>query len=265
MCCEERNVHLCSSDTVTFNAQPNYQLEGSMYVDQELPQRFKQLLHTERTPIGLSFVSEIPDTVAKNTKHVPSACTFWRLAEHGVFYADAEAHKECPVGMMTMGFTMPETDQERAQALVQTMASVQYFSPDEVAGLPTVKKPHEYIVYGRLDQLPVEAEVVICILDAQQAMLVAEALGTVDWLQGGQTAFGRPTCGAVSRTENSGQVSMSFGCVGSRTYVELTPAEMMVAIPWLQFPPLVEKLQTIVGANEALAPYHAQQKATFVA
>lgn len=232
---------------------------------QELTERFKQLLRTEHTPVGIAFVNEAPPSIAQNTTHVPSACTFWRLAERGVFYANAEGHKECPVGMMTMGFTMPETDQQRAQALVETMASVQYFSPAEVAALPTVQKPHDYIVYGRLDQFPGEADVVWSILDAQQAMLVAEALGTVDWLQGGQTAFGRPTCAVIPHTLQTGQVSMSFGCVGARTYVELTPSEMVLTIPASQFPSLVEKLETIVNANNALAPFHAQQKATYIA
>lgn len=232
---------------------------------QELATRFKNLLQLEHNPIGMAFVNELPSSVEHKATHVPSACTFWRLAEQGVFYATGEDHKECPIGMMTMGFTMPEADQQRAQALVGTMASVHYFSPAEVAALPTVKKPHEHIVYGRLDQFPVEADVVLCRLNAQQAMLIAEAMGKVDWLQGGQAAFGRPTCGVIPRTLQTNEVSMSFGCVGARTYVELTPAEMILTVPGQQFAGLVEKLETIVNANNALAPFHAQQKATYVA
>ncbi len=162
-----------------------------------------------------------------------------------------------------MGFQMPEAAQQRAQELVGTMASVQYFSPAEVSALPIVKKPHQFIVYGRLDQLPIEADVVQCIVNAQQGMLIAEALGQVNWLQGGQTAFGRPTCAAIPRTLKTGDTSMSFGCVGARTYIGLTPAEMVITIPIQQFATLVENLQTIVSANVALAPYHQQQKATF--
>jgi uncharacterized protein (DUF169 family) len=167
--------------------------------------------------------------------------------------------------MMTMGFTMPETAQQRAQSLVETMANVQYFSPEEVKALPTVQKPHQSIVYGRLDQLPIAADVVLGILDTQQAMLIAEALGQVNWLQGGQSAFGRPTCGVIPRTLQTDEPSMSFGCVGARTYVGLTPSEMVLTLPATRFADLVENLQTIVSANQALAPYHQQQKATFPA
>jgi uncharacterized protein (DUF169 family) len=196
---------------------------------------------------------------------VPSACTFWRLAEQGVFYATPEDHKECPIGMMTMGFVMPEADKQRAQALVGTMASVQYFSPAEVSALPIVKKPHQNIVYGRLDQFPIEADVVLCIIDTQQAMLIAEAMGNMDWLQaGGQSAFGRPTCAIIPRTLQMNQISMSFGCVGARTYTGLSASELVLTVPGSEFAGLVERLQTTVTANAALAPFHQGQKARFL-
>jgi uncharacterized protein (DUF169 family) len=229
----------------------------------ELAERFRDYLQLQHIPVGLAFVEQVPENVQHTAKRVPSACTFWRLAEQGVFYANAEDHQECPIGMMTMGFQMPESAQQRAQSLVQTMADVKYFSPAEVSALPVVEKPHESIIYGRLDQMPVEADVILCILDTQQAMLVAEASGGVNWLQSGQSAFGRPTCGVISRTMKTEAPSMSFGCVGARTYVELAPAEVVFTLPAEKFAALVEQLQTITTANAALAPFHQQQKATF--
>ena len=110
---------------------------------QDLTQRFTAQLQLKQPPIGLTFVEHVPEGISHSTRGVPSACTFWRLAEQGVFYATANDHKQCPIGMMTMGFDMPVTDQERAQALVGTMASVQYFSPAEVAALPIVQKSHD--------------------------------------------------------------------------------------------------------------------------
>jgi len=230
---------------------------------QDLVKRFTTLLQLQHTPVGMSFVEDVPQSIEHTATRVPSACTFWRLAEQGVFYSTAEDHQECPIGMMTMGFAMPESAQQRAQALVETMASVHYFSPSEVSALPVVKKPHQHVIYGRLDQLPIAADMVLCILDTQQAMLIAEALGQVSWLQGGQSAFGRPTCGMIPRTLQTGETSMSFGCVGARTYVGLTPSEVVLTMPGQRFAEMVEQLQTIVAANEALAPFHQQQKASF--
>ncbi len=235
-----------------------------MYKD--VTRHFSELLQLKQPPIGLAFVEDVPEGVQHSTVGVPSACTFWRLAEQGIFYATAEDHKQCPIGMMTMGFMMPESDQQRAQALVETMASIQYFSPAEVSALPVVQKPHQSIVYGRLDQFPIEADVVLCIIDTQQAMLIAEAMGNMDWLQGGgQAAFGRPTCAIIPCTLHTGNVSMSFGCVGARTYTRLTPSELVLTVPGRELAPLVERLQVIVDANAALAPFHQQQKARFTA
>ena len=233
---------------------------------QNLTHRFSNLLALKQSPVGLAFVDDVPEEVSPTNVRVPSACTFWRLAEQGVFYATAEDHQECPIGMMTMGFTMPEASQQRAQALVQTMADVQYFSPAEVAALPVVKKPHQNIIYGRLDHFPIEADVVLCILDTQQAMLVAEAMGNTNWLhQGGQSAFGRPTCAVIPRTMQIGTTSMSFGCVGARTYIGLPPSELVLTIPGSDFATLVERLETTTEANAALAPFHQQQKERFSA
>jgi uncharacterized protein (DUF169 family) len=238
-------------------------LEREYMVYKDLADRFSNALQLQHAPIGLAFVEQVPDTIQKYATRVPSACTFWRLAEKGVFYADAEDHQQCPIGMMTMGFQMPDSAQQRAQELVQTMASVQYFSPAEVSALPVVEKAHQSIVYGNLAQLPLEADVVLCVLNTQQAMLIAEALGQVNWLQGGQSAFGRPTCGIIPRSLKTNEASLSFGCVGARTYIELTPGEVVLTLPAQQFADLVEKLETIVTANAALAPFHQQQKATF--
>jgi len=231
---------------------------------QSLAQRFSELLQLQQPAVGITFIEDVPAGIAHSSVGVPSACTFWRLAEQGVFYATSDDHKQCPIGMMTMGFTMPESDQQRAQELVGTMASVQYFSPAEVSALPTVQKPHQSIVYGRLDQFPIEADVILCIIDTRQAMLLSEALGNADWLQGGgQSAFGRPTCAIIPRTLHTGKVSMSFGCVGARTYTGLAPSELVLTLRGSDLAALVERLQVIVSANNALAPFHQQQKARF--
>jgi uncharacterized protein (DUF169 family) len=231
---------------------------------QDLTHRFSELLQLQQPTIGLAFIDGIPEGIPHSKVGVPSACTFWRLGEQGVFYATADDHKQCPIGLMTMGFIMPESDQQRAQALVETMANVQYFSPAEVSALPVVQKPHTSIVYGRLDRFSIEADGVLCIINTWQAMLIAEAVGNMDWLQGGgQSAFGRPTCAIIPRTLNSGKMSMSFGCIGARTYTGLSASELVLTLPGSNFAELVEKLQVSVSANASLAPFHQQQKALF--
>src|SRR5262245_59826705 len=121
--------------------------KGKDVTYQDLTKRFSASLQLNQLPVGLAFVDEVPEGVSANNQRVPSAVTFWRLAEEGVFYAGADDHQECPIGMLTMGFIMPAISQQRAQELVETMASVEYFSPAEVAALPVVEKPHQNILY----------------------------------------------------------------------------------------------------------------------
>lgn len=233
-------------------------------MSQELTSRLLTLLQLKQPPVGLAFVESLPEGITRTQRRVPSACTFWRLAEQGVFYATAEDHRECPIGMLTMGFPMQAETQQFAQTLVQTMANVEYFSPAEVSALPVVEKPHQHIVYGRLDQFPMQADVVLCILETQQAMLVAEAVGHANWLQtAGQSIFGRPTCAVIPRTLRTGTTAMSFGCVGARTYIGLSSSELVLTLPGPQLPNLVERLETIVAANLALLPFHQGQKEKF--
>ena len=56
---------------------------------------------------------------------------------------------------------------------------------------------------------------------------------------------------------------MSFCCVGARTYTGLTPSELVLTILGNEFATLVERLETTVVANAALAPFHQQQKERF--
>jgi len=63
----------------------------------------------------------------------------------------------------------------------------------------------------------------------------------------------------------TGATSMSFGCVGARTYIGLATSELVLTIPGGEFATLVERLETTVAANAALALFHQQQKVRFSA
>ena len=65
-------------------------------------------LHLDRPPVGLAFVGAVPETIPPLLHSAPSACSLWRSAEQQTFYAAANAHLNCPVGAMVMGFKLPE-------------------------------------------------------------------------------------------------------------------------------------------------------------
>jgi uncharacterized protein (DUF169 family) len=221
-------------------------------------------LGLERAPVALAFMAEAPAGVVRTTKAVPSACTFWRQAETGLVYAEASDHYECPVGAMTMGFELPAAQQPAAQELVETMVGLGYFEMAEVAHLPSVTKPHQGLLYGPLADFPVAPDMVLVIASPRQAMLLAEAAGAVTLRETPALAtMGRPACAAVARGMNAGQETLSLGCIGARTYVEVPDDHLILALPGADLPNLLARLATIDDANTALAGYHREKKVRF--
>ena len=116
-----------------------------------------QSLGLSRPAIGLAFVDEPPASVGRPDGVVPSACTFWRMAEREVFYAAEEEHFNCPTGVMTMGFQVPGERREEAEAIINTRCELEYFDPEEASALPSVSGARKGIVYGPLARMPVDA------------------------------------------------------------------------------------------------------------
>ena len=213
-----------------------------------------------RPPIGLAFVDQPPADIGRPDNSVPSACSFWRMAERDVFYASESEHLNCPIGVMTMGFKIPEDRQEEAGTIVDTMCQLEYITPEEANAIPSVPGDHKGIVYGPLAQMPVDPDVAVFFCNPSQAMLLAEASGGVSWTGEGITAFGRPTCAAVPMALRSMNASMSVGCIGFRVYTDIPDEELLLAVPRNQIQNLVDRLDTMVSANSALEEFHNKRR-----
>ena len=213
-----------------------------------------------RPPIGLAFVNQPPDNIGRPDESVPSACSFWRMAEREVFYASEDEHLNCPIGVMTMGFEIPANRQEEAGAIVDTMCQLEYITPEEATSIPSVQGDHKGIVYGPLSQMPVDPDVAVFFCNPSQAMLIAEAAGAVSLTGAGITAFGRPTCATVPKALESMNASMSVGCVGFRVYTDIPDEELLIAVPRDQIQSIVDRLGTTVTANSALEEFHTQRR-----
>ena len=221
-------------------------------------------LRLERTPVAFAFVDKAPDGVPVTTSLEPSACTFWRQAEHGVFYAAADRHLECGVGAMTMGFELPADRAPAAMELVGMMVEMGYLDSSEPTHLPMVKKPHQGILYGPLASFPGEPDVALAIVSPQQGMLLAEASDAVTLReQPGLPTFGRPACAAVAWTANKNDVTLSLGCIGARTYVEVPDDRAIVIIPGGALDQIASKLGSLAKANRDLAAFHQQRKSDY--
>ena len=223
-------------------------------------------LGLDRPPVALAFLDRAPAGVPTAEGLEPSACTFWRQAEQGVFYVGAERHLECPVGAMTMGFELPPERAPEAEQLVGMMVDLQYFSLEEVRHLPSVKKPHQGVLYGPLAELPVEPDVVLVIATPRQGMLLAEASESVTLrATPALPTMGRPACAAVAWSANDSNVTLSLGCIGARTYVEVPDDRAIVVLPATLLDRVAERLTVLARANSELASFHEGRKAQYAA
>lgn len=223
----------------------------------------RALLDLEQEPIGISFVKERPEGMAVFEGQVPSSCSFWREAERGVFYAPAEKHFNCAVGAMTMGFNI-EPFKQTLMTTVQMMCDCGYIGGGEPEKIPTVKAGHTGIVYGPLQDLPIDPDLALLWVKPRQAMLLNEASGGADWSRGSPLpVLGRPACSALPLALTQAQVMLSLGCLGMRTFTEIGSDRMLAVLPGVKLTEIVDRLRATVEANRSMAEVYDASKAAF--
>ncbi|MBS2025966.1 MAG: DUF169 domain-containing protein [Deltaproteobacteria bacterium] len=218
--------------------------------------QLQQLTGTQLPPIGIAFVAQAPEGVARLESTGPASCSYWKRAAQGeVFATDLAHHQGCPIGAHTHGVPLSNEKAQELQQMVGTMVQLGYIRMEEVPKIPHRKSPLQSVVYAPLAKLPVAADVVLVRGTARQLMLVAEAAqmaGLADALP----TMGRPTCAAVPLAQESGQLAMSLGCVGNRVYTGLADDEAYVAVPGGALEKLVGQLAQVAKANAELEKFH---------
>lgn len=223
-------------------------------------------LALESPAVGLAFVDQSPPDVAELGTETPSACSLWRQAEDGVFYAPAAKHFNCAVGAMTMGFALDESAQARLADVVGQMCACGYVGADEPASIPKVGRQAAGIVYGPLGDLPVEPDLVLVWLRPHQAMLFNEASGAASWAgRRHLPVLGRPACAALPHALAASQPALSMGCLGMRTFTEVSGDRMLAVIPRANLEAFVDALEQTVVANQTMGAAYDAQKAAFTA
>lgn len=221
-------------------------------------------LQLQTPPIALSFTAEAPPNVRSTAGVVPSACTFWRQAEKEVFYAPASTHLNCPVGAMVMGFELPAEAQSQLMSVVERMTGCGYLGADEAAHIPTVKGQKAGIIYGPLEKFAATPDLALLWLSPRQAMLAAEAVKTCSWADmTPTTAMGRPACAAIPISLDKSQATLSLGCMGMRTFTEISDDRLLIAIPGSKLQEFSDNLRATMTANLAMQTFYGEQKARF--
>ena len=227
--------------------------------------KLQTMLGLSRTPVALTWVDAPPDMVQTVDRPVPSACTFWTLAESDVFYAPDATHSNCPVGAMTMGFELTEQTQTNLMTIVEKMISDVYLGSEEPPVIPTMQSPAQGIVYGPLSEFPLDPDAVLMWLTPATTMLFNEASGDAAWndtARGG--ALGRPTCGALPRAINGDRPVTSLGCAGMRTFTGVPDDLLLAVVPGPMLGTFVGRLEDALGANAAMQEFYDAHRAEFM-
>lgn len=221
----------------------------------------RSLLNLDVAPVALTFASEPPAGVPQTTHTSPSTCGFWRHAEKSTFYATAEQHHNCQIGAMVMGFELPPEIMDQIGGLVGTMCGHSYLSPEEGDKIPSVGGGAHGILYGPLAEFPADPDLVLLWLTPSQAMIYYEAIGAASWAAEPTRIGGRPACAALPMALQSSRPTLSFGCMGMRTFTEISDDRMLAVVPGGKLGQFVDALRVTASANQTMESYYQGRKA----
>lgn len=226
----------------------------------ELARRIQTALGLDLPPVSLTFVDELPADLP-SAGVAPSACSFWREAEQGTFYASAKHHYNCPIGSMVMGFELPEEVQGRLGELVGSMCDSGYLAAEEPASIPVMKQAHAGIVYGPLADTALDPSLVLIWVSARQAMLCSEAMGAAAWTTAAVSTTGRPGCAALPIALAEGSTAMSLGCAGMRTFTEIGDDRLLITIPGTALEEFASGVEATMALNSRMNSFYEGERA----
>lgn len=216
--------------------------------------RFVAPLRLTRRPVSVTFLDAEPSGITRFDGAEPAGCSYWRLAAEGrVFYTRPSDHFNCAVGSYTLNIPLSAEREKETEQTLQMMFGAGYIRPEDVPGIPRLKKTPVAVVFAPLGAAPVEPSVVLFAARPWAAMLLNEAAMRVG-SGGALPPLGRPSCMALPAAIEKGTVS-SLGCIGNRVYTGLGEDELYVAVPGADLEKVASALEIIVSANKAIEEF----------
>jgi uncharacterized protein (DUF169 family) len=180
---------------------------------------------------------------------------FWTKAVDRTFTTVAADHGNCSVGSLTHGFAT--LDDVAGHSDVVALLESGWVTMDMIPGIPVVADRPDFVVYGPLEETPVDPDVVLIRINGKQLMVLVDALP-------GLRIEGKPQCHIVAVAKQQGEVAVSVGCMLSRTRTGMPSAEMTCAIPADRLETLVGRIQATAATDAVVASYAAEDARRFV-
>jgi len=225
----------------------------------EIANTLTQSLRLAQPPVAIGLTDHIPDGVESWSGHSPAGCRFWQEASNRVFATSAADHSLCSIGQYTHGLDMSPASNTDLRDALKVFADLTYVRQQDVEAIPVLASKPKYVVYGPLAEMPVNADIVLLFVRADQTLILSEAS---QQLEGGlPPAMGRPACAIVPQAKNTGRSALSLGCCGARAYLDVLSGEVaLYAIPGATLALFAERIARLAGANEILTKFHQERR-----
>jgi uncharacterized protein (DUF169 family) len=212
-------------------------------------------LKLTQPPVAVCMTDTVPAGVEAWSGKIPAGCRFWEEAASRVFATSAVDHELCSVGTHTHNLPMtPAVAADLGDAL-KVFAQLSYVRDEDVAAIPVLRSKPNYIVYGPLAEIPVNPDVVLLFVRADQTLILSEASQQMEG--GSPPAMGRPACAIIPQASNTGRTALSLGCCGARAYLDvLTDDVALYAVPGESLAAFAERVAALSKANGILTKFH---------
>ena len=221
----------------------------------EIAKTLTESLRLTQPPVAVSFAESIPTGVPSWSGHSPAGCRFWQEAGTRVFATSASDHDLCSIGQYTHNLDISAAGQTDLLDALKVFADLTYVREEDLAAIPVLAAKPKHVIYGPLAEMPVDPDVVLLFVRADQTLILSEAS---QQLEGGlPPAMGRPACAIIPQARNSGRSALSLGCCGARAYLDvLTDDVALYAVPGATLAAFAERIAALSKANRILTRFH---------
>lgn len=224
----------------------------------ELSEQLSSLLDLEHAPVAITFHAESPANGAPwfdapmseptddgRSGRVAAPCVFWMHAHESTFHTAPADHGNCSVGRFTHGLAGAEDILDKAD--VGALLDVGWVTMEAFGGVAALTKRPQAITYGPLGESAGDPDVVLLRLLPRQMMELGDAV-SVEF-------SGKPQCQILPRAAETGVIAASMGCALSRTRTGMGDDELTVAIPAGRVAEVVDALEPVTRADDAVVGY----------
>jgi uncharacterized protein (DUF169 family) len=221
----------------------------------EISGALTQHLGLSHPPIAVCLTDSVPAGVEAWSGPVPAGCRFWQEAGSRVFATSAGDHSSCAIGQYTHNLDMSPASNTDLMDALKVFADLTYVREKDLQMIPVLESKPKFVIYGPLAKIPIEPDVVLLLVRADQTLILSEASQQLE--NGLPPAMGRPACAVIPQAKNSGRSALSLGCCGARAYLDvLTDDVALYAIPGATLSAFAERVAALAKANRILTKFH---------